>query len=57
MIGRTIAEKLSAKLGQPVIVENKAAASGQVAVAETARAAPDGYTMVLGYPGPYAEEQ
>ena len=53
-IGRTIADKLSARLGQPVVVENKAAASGQVAMAETARAAPDGYTMVLGYPGPVA---
>jgi tripartite-type tricarboxylate transporter receptor subunit TctC len=54
MIGRTIGDKLTARLGQPVIVENKAAASGQVAMAETARAAPDGYTMVLGYPGPVA---
>ena len=54
MIGRTIAEKLSPRLGQPVIVENKPAASGTVAVAEAARAAPDGYTMVLGYPGPVA---
>jgi len=53
-IGRTIADKLSARLGQPVVVDNKAAASGQVAMAETARAAPDGYTMVLGYPGPVA---
>jgi tripartite-type tricarboxylate transporter receptor subunit TctC len=54
MIGRTIAEKLGPRLGQPVIVENKPAASGTVAVAEAARAAPDGYTMVLGYPGPVA---
>ena len=54
MIGRTIAEKLGPRLGQPVIVENKAAASGTVAIAEAARAAPDGYTMVLGYPGPVA---
>jgi len=53
-IGRTIAEKLGPRLGQPVIVENKPAASGTVAVAETAKAAPDGYTMVLGYPGPVA---
>ena len=52
MVGRTIADKLGARLGQPVIVENKPAASGTVAVAEAARAAPDGYTMVLGYPGP-----
>ena len=51
-VGRTIAEKLGPRLGQPVIVENKPAASGTVAVGETARATPDGYTMVLGYPGP-----
>jgi tripartite-type tricarboxylate transporter receptor subunit TctC len=51
-LGRTIAEKLAARLGQPVVVENKPAAGGTVAVAETAKAAPDGYTMVLGYPGP-----
>ncbi len=53
-IGRTIAEKLSPRLGQPVVVENKPAAGGTVALAETAKAAPDGYTMVLGYPGPVA---
>ncbi len=51
-LGRTIAEKLSTRLGQPVVVENKPAAGGTVAVAETAKAPPDGYTMVLGYPGP-----
>ena len=53
-IGRTIAEKLSPRLGQHVVVENKPAAGGTVALAETAKAAPDGYTMVLGYPGPVA---
>ena len=53
-LGRTIAEKLSPRLGQPVVVENKAAAGGTVATAELARAAPDGYTMLLGYPGPLA---
>src|SRR5580704_11809734 len=54
VVGRTIADKLSPRLGQPVIVENKPAASGTVAMAEIARAAPDGYAMVLGYPGPVA---
>ena len=52
VLGRTIGEKLSARLGQPVIVENKAAAGGTVAVSDVAKAAPDGYTMVLGYNGP-----
>jgi tripartite-type tricarboxylate transporter receptor subunit TctC len=53
-LGRAIAEKLSPRLGQPVVVENKPAAGGTVATAELARAAPDGYTMLLGYPGPLA---
>src|SRR4030095_14896947 len=53
-LGRTIAEKLSPRLGQPVVVENKPAAGGTFAPAEVPRAAPDGYTMLLGYPGPLA---
>jgi tripartite-type tricarboxylate transporter receptor subunit TctC len=51
-LGRVLAEKLTARLGQPVIVENKPAAGGTVAVAEVAKSAPDGYTMVLAYNGP-----
>jgi len=54
VIGRTIGDKLKDRLGQPVIVDNKPAAGGTVAVAEVARAAPDGYTMVLGFNGPLA---
>jgi tripartite-type tricarboxylate transporter receptor subunit TctC len=52
VLGRTIAEKLTARLGQPVIVENKPAAGGTVATAEVAKAAPDGYTMMIGFNGP-----
>jgi tripartite-type tricarboxylate transporter receptor subunit TctC len=51
-LGRVIADKLKDSLGQPVIVENKPAAGGTVATADVAHAAPDGYTMVLAYPGP-----
>lgn len=54
VLGRTIADKLKDRLGQPVVVENKPAAGGTVAVGETATAAPDGYTMVLGFNGPLA---
>ncbi len=52
VIGRTIADKLKDRLGQPVVVDNKPAAGGTVAVDETAKAAPDGYTMVLAFNGP-----
>ena len=44
---RAVAEKLRDKLGQPVIVENRPAVGGTVAVGEVAKAAPDGYTMVM----------
>ena len=54
VLGRTIADKLKDKLGQPVIVENKPAAGGTVAVGETAKAPADGYTMVLAFNGPLA---
>jgi tripartite-type tricarboxylate transporter receptor subunit TctC len=52
VLGRTIADKLKDRLGQPVIVENKPAAGGTVATAEVAKATPDGYTMVLAFNGP-----
>jgi tripartite-type tricarboxylate transporter receptor subunit TctC len=53
-LARTIADKLKDRIGQPVIVDNKPAAGGTVAMTEVARAAPDGYTMGLGFNGPLA---
>jgi tripartite-type tricarboxylate transporter receptor subunit TctC len=47
-VGRIIAERMSLSLGQPVIVENVAGANGTIGVGRVARAAPDGYTIVLG---------
>ena len=47
LVPRIVAEKLTQKWGQPVLVENKAGASGNIGMAEGARAAPDGYTLVL----------
>src|SRR5262245_60582992 len=48
VIGRIMAEGMRAVLGQPVIVENTAGAGGTIGVGRVARAAPDGYTMLIG---------
>jgi tripartite-type tricarboxylate transporter receptor subunit TctC len=45
---RVMAERMRVSLGQPVIVENVAGASGSIGVGRVARAAPDGYTLVVG---------
>ena len=47
MVARIIANGLSKALGQSVIVESKAGASGTTAAALVARAAPDGYTLMV----------
>jgi len=48
ILARTISEKLSVALGQPVVVENKPGAGGGLGAAEVAKAAPDGYTIMGG---------
>ena len=46
-IARVIGHELQSTLGQPFVVENKAAAQGAIAAAEVAKAAADGYTLML----------
>ena len=47
IISRALGEKLQAGWGQPVIIENRPGASGLIAAEQLARAAPDGYTLMV----------
>ncbi len=49
--GRLIAEQLSRRLGQQVIVDNRPGASGNIGTQQVAAAEPDGYTLLLGFDG------
>ena len=54
VMARIVAEKMSKTLGQNIVVENRAGAGGSVATRAVAKAAPDGYTLVLGGTGSLA---
>ena len=50
LLGRVIAQKLSDQLGQPVVVDNRGGAGGNLGVELAAKSPPDGYTLVLSSP-------
>jgi tripartite-type tricarboxylate transporter receptor subunit TctC len=53
-LARIIGERLTAKFGQPVIVDNRVGANGNIGADYVAHSAPDGYTLLLSPPGPLA---
>ncbi len=54
IVGRGVAEKMSALLGEKIIVDNRPGAGGTVGTRAVAKSEPDGYTLLLGYTGTLA---
>jgi tripartite-type tricarboxylate transporter receptor subunit TctC len=54
VMARNVADKMSAALGQPVVVENRGGAGGTLGTRYAAKAAPDGYTILLSYTGTFS---
>lgn len=54
IVARTVGQKLAESLGQPVVIENKPGAGGNIGTDQVAKATPDGYTILMGVFGPIA---
>jgi tripartite-type tricarboxylate transporter receptor subunit TctC len=51
VFARLVATRVSAILGQPIVIDNRGGAGGTIGAAQVARVTPDGYTMLVGYTG------
>ena len=54
LVARIVADRLSRGLGQSFVIDNQAGAGGSIAAQSAARAAPDGYTLMIGYVATHA---
>ncbi len=57
LLARALAQDLSEKFGQQFIVDNRAGGGGNIGATAVAKAAPDGYTVLFGTPGPLANNK
>jgi tripartite-type tricarboxylate transporter receptor subunit TctC len=52
LIGRVVSQRVAEQIGQPIVPENRAGAGGMIGTDAAAKAAPDGYTVLMGSTGP-----
>src|SRR5437763_8971799 len=57
VLARIVGDKLQGKWGQPVVIENKTGAGGNIGASLAYQSEPDGYTLLLSPPGPLAINQ